>query len=462
MGTRTRHRLTAKQVEAAQDGWYNDGGNLHLRVGNGGRNKKWVLRYARDHMVIEIGLGAVSQGVTLKQARELRDKHLEALARGFDPREEKAKQAAEAQGYLRRQAVEQRISGRKRLTRVEASSSVPSLSALRLRRRVAPRRRVKNVIERWSSTNTPSRSGLISSPSSPWIIIRRGEKPRRRKPGGARVEDLALVGLGEPGGLFERRDDDRRRFEDQPLRRPDCPVYKRTFEKRSGSRDHAPVETGEPQAVMEIGQEARDVRAVHDGNGTVKAAGAWICLAGFLVAQAVGCRLADDTSGVGEGRYNGAEGRPYAAFPDPPPGGLADPLHINVEQTEGRFGGDEDEIHLGSRRNVGGAMEVRELVGDDDADAVGQTLPQASDRVNLARAESVDELGEGGDVAKVDPERLALPVPMLHKELSLLTLPSTSSTCLVSGPPLFLKTVISAKDASRPLGVACWIPTPPQ
>ena len=93
MGTRTRNRLTAKQVEAAQDGWYNDGGNLHLRVGGGGASKKWVLRYARHGEVVEIGLGGAGQ-VSLKAARKLRDKHLEDLAEGRDPREERRKEAA--------------------------------------------------------------------------------------------------------------------------------------------------------------------------------------------------------------------------------------------------------------------------------------------------------------------------------------------------------------------------------
>ena len=77
---RMQNRLTAKQVEAAKDGWYNDGGNLHLRVGNGGRSKKWVLRYARHGKVTEIGLGGADR-VSLKLARKLRDQHLEALRR---------------------------------------------------------------------------------------------------------------------------------------------------------------------------------------------------------------------------------------------------------------------------------------------------------------------------------------------------------------------------------------------
>jgi integrase len=88
---RGEKRLTAKQVENAKDGWYNDGGNLHLRV-NGG-SKKWVLRYARHGKVTEIGLGGANR-VTLKLARELRDDHLKALAKGLDPRAEKRKRSA--------------------------------------------------------------------------------------------------------------------------------------------------------------------------------------------------------------------------------------------------------------------------------------------------------------------------------------------------------------------------------
>lgn len=90
---RTRNRLTPMKVKAATDGWYNDGGNLHLRVGGDGRSKKWVLRYARDGKVTEIELGGADR-VSLKLAREKRDQHLEVLERGLDPRTEKRKQAA--------------------------------------------------------------------------------------------------------------------------------------------------------------------------------------------------------------------------------------------------------------------------------------------------------------------------------------------------------------------------------
>jgi integrase len=90
---RAENRLTALQVKNAEDGWYNDGGNLHLRVGNGGQSKKWVLRYTRNGKVTEIGLGPVKR-VPLKLARELRDQHMQGLAKGLDPRAEKRRRAA--------------------------------------------------------------------------------------------------------------------------------------------------------------------------------------------------------------------------------------------------------------------------------------------------------------------------------------------------------------------------------
>jgi integrase len=94
---RQHDRLTALQVKNAKDGWYNDGRNLHLRVGNNGASKKWVFRYVRDAKAVEIGLGNTAD-VTLQQARKLRDQHRAGLAEGLDPREERRKQAAERQG----------------------------------------------------------------------------------------------------------------------------------------------------------------------------------------------------------------------------------------------------------------------------------------------------------------------------------------------------------------------------
>jgi integrase len=94
---RMRNRLTAMQVKTAPDGWHNDGGNLHLRVGNNAASKKWVFRYVRAGRATEIGLGSAAD-VPLKQARELRDRHMESLKNGLDPREEKRKAAAERAG----------------------------------------------------------------------------------------------------------------------------------------------------------------------------------------------------------------------------------------------------------------------------------------------------------------------------------------------------------------------------
>jgi integrase len=121
MRTRTRNRLTTAQVKHATDGTYSDGGNLLLRVANDGASKKWVLRYARDGKVTEIGLGGADR-VSLKLARELRDQHLETLAKGFDPREEKRRLAAARQGRKTfAQAAEGVIAARRKKWRANAN-----------------------------------------------------------------------------------------------------------------------------------------------------------------------------------------------------------------------------------------------------------------------------------------------------------------------------------------------------
>jgi integrase len=117
---RTRNRLTAKQVENAKDGWYNDGGNLHLRVGNG-QSKKWVFRYVRGGKATEIGLGSAAD-VSLKLARELRDRHMEGLAEGLDPREEKRKlRAAKLNRKTFAEAAAELIEARRKNWRTNAS-----------------------------------------------------------------------------------------------------------------------------------------------------------------------------------------------------------------------------------------------------------------------------------------------------------------------------------------------------
>ena len=118
---RGRNRLTPMKVKAATDGTYADGGNLLLRVGNGGRSRKWILRYQLDGKVTEIGLGGADR-VTLKRAREKRDEHLENLDRGLDPREEKRRQAAAQQNRKTfAEAAERLIAERRKNWRAAAN-----------------------------------------------------------------------------------------------------------------------------------------------------------------------------------------------------------------------------------------------------------------------------------------------------------------------------------------------------
>jgi integrase len=85
--------LTKRQVDTAGEGWWSDENCLYLRVSRGGATRRFVFRYRRDGKSHEIGLGGADR-VSLKTARELRDKHLEALAKGLDPLHEKRRAAA--------------------------------------------------------------------------------------------------------------------------------------------------------------------------------------------------------------------------------------------------------------------------------------------------------------------------------------------------------------------------------
>ena len=77
---------------------------------------------------------------------------------------------------------------------------------------------------------------------------------------------------------------------------------------------------------------------------------------------------------------------------------------IDVDQSDAGRGLGEDEIHLGPGRDVGPALEVREPARDNDADLVGQAIPQAPVGIRLTRAELVDDLGQRGDVVEGDPD----------------------------------------------------------
>lgn len=86
------HMLTAREVQAAQDGDFSDGGGLVLRVASATNTASWVLRYtAPSGKRREMGLGPAARG-SLKQAGEAliaaRDSAHEArdlLRKGLDP-----------------------------------------------------------------------------------------------------------------------------------------------------------------------------------------------------------------------------------------------------------------------------------------------------------------------------------------------------------------------------------------
>ena len=75
--------LTARQVDTLSIGFHSDGGNLYLRVREGG-SRAWVFRYKQNGKAIEIGMGATAVR-SLAQARELAGKMRTALADGNDP-----------------------------------------------------------------------------------------------------------------------------------------------------------------------------------------------------------------------------------------------------------------------------------------------------------------------------------------------------------------------------------------
>ena len=63
-----------------------DSGGLYLRVKPSG-SKDWMLRYKQPHTDkrIKLSLGSYIRGMTLKQARDTRDKYLSLLADSIDP-----------------------------------------------------------------------------------------------------------------------------------------------------------------------------------------------------------------------------------------------------------------------------------------------------------------------------------------------------------------------------------------
>jgi integrase len=84
MSARGERLLTARGVAAAiEPGRYADGGGLYLAVSDGGR-RRWVWQFQWHAKTREMGLGSASD-VSLKEARDERDKWRAVLKSGKDP-----------------------------------------------------------------------------------------------------------------------------------------------------------------------------------------------------------------------------------------------------------------------------------------------------------------------------------------------------------------------------------------
>jgi len=95
------NRLTVRQVQAAADGSYSDGGNLILRVQGG--SSTWLFRYtASTGNRREMGFGPCYRnnpqqtGESLAQARAKATAARATLARGADPIDERGRSRVEA------------------------------------------------------------------------------------------------------------------------------------------------------------------------------------------------------------------------------------------------------------------------------------------------------------------------------------------------------------------------------
>ena len=76
-------KLTAVQVRSLAPGMHSDGGNLYLKVREGG-SKSWVFRYKRDNRTKELGLGSVNSR-SLKEARQLSERMRHLVLVNQDP-----------------------------------------------------------------------------------------------------------------------------------------------------------------------------------------------------------------------------------------------------------------------------------------------------------------------------------------------------------------------------------------
>ena len=86
----TIHKLTARFIETAKDGLHSDGGNLYLKVSNGGKGRSWIFQYKsrKDGRAKNMGLGSAAT-VPLAMAREKAQAQHRLLDEGKDPLEER-------------------------------------------------------------------------------------------------------------------------------------------------------------------------------------------------------------------------------------------------------------------------------------------------------------------------------------------------------------------------------------
>jgi integrase len=77
------HRLSARQVATAKEGYHADGGGLYLQV-TAASTRSWVLRYQLAGKRREMGLGPVAL-VSLQDARQAALRHRQTILQGIDP-----------------------------------------------------------------------------------------------------------------------------------------------------------------------------------------------------------------------------------------------------------------------------------------------------------------------------------------------------------------------------------------
>jgi hypothetical protein len=97
MTIRSSNKLNPKTVATAKDGFHSDGGNLCLKVADGGRRRSWVYRFVRGGKPTNMGLGS-ADAVSLKQARVKRDELMKLVEQGINPLAERRRNEPQRAG----------------------------------------------------------------------------------------------------------------------------------------------------------------------------------------------------------------------------------------------------------------------------------------------------------------------------------------------------------------------------